>query len=318
MSSAAEHPHPHHHEHGPHRHGTDLGDVSRRRLMFALVLTAGFLAAEVVAGIVSGSLALLSDAGHMLTDAGALGLAIWAQTLGRRERTGRKTFGYRRAEILAAAANGVVLGATAIVVIIEACRRFAAPPAVQGRTMLVVAVAGLVVNLVAAWVLSRGSHTSVNLRAAAAHVLADAAGSVAAIAAALLILGPGWRLADPVISIFISGIILVGAWRLLRESLHILMEGVPPAVDVPALERLVLETPGVCAAHDLHVWSIADDIPVVTVHVTLERGHHGVQVARDVGRRLEGAMGKAHVTVQPEIPDDDQLLPTDSLVRPRP
>ena len=304
------------HGHEGHQHGAELRDHSRRNLTVALVLTALFLVVEVAAGLLSGSLALLSDAGHMLTDAGALGLALWAQTLSKRERTGRKTFGYRRAEILAAAANGVVLGVTAVVVVVEAVSRISDPPPVRGGTMLVVASLGLLVNLAAAWVLARGGSKNVNVRAAAAHVIADAAGSVAAILAAILILGPGWTLADPIISILISGLILIGAWRLLRESVNVLMEGVPAAVDVPALERVVLETPGVAAAHDLHVWSIADDHPAVTVHVTLQPGFHGTDVAADVGRRLEQAIDGAHVTVQPEVPPPDgRLVSAHALVR---
>lgn len=299
-----------------HRHGSDLRDLSRKRLVIALALTTAFLVVEVIAGLVSGSLALLSDAGHMLTDAGALGLALWAQSLGRRPRSERKTFGYRRAEILAAAANGIVLGITALAVIIEAIRRFRAPPHVEGRAMLVVAVIGLAVNLIAAWNLSRGGGQNLNLRAAAAHVLADAAGSVAAIVAAALILAFGWTLADPIISILISVLILVGAWRLLRQASNVLMEGVPATVDVAALARLVQETPGVNAVHDLHVWSIAEDTPVVTVHVVIEPGRHGVEVARDVASRLKHAIGPAHVTVQPETASpSDRLLPASRLHR---
>jgi cobalt-zinc-cadmium efflux system protein len=319
-----EHGHGHAHPHGSHLpgdpthlHGADLQEVARRRLLIALVLTAGFMLVEVVAGLLSDSLALLSDAGHMLTDAGALGLALWAQALGRRARTGRKTFGYRRAEILAAAANGIVLGVTAILVVVEAVRRFGDPPHVQGRLMLVVAGLGLAVNLLAAWVLAAGRHAGVNVRAAAAHVLSDAAGSVAAMIAALLVLGPGWTLADPIVSILISLLILVGAWRLLREAANVLMEGVPAAIDVATLERLVCSTRGVTGVHDLHVWSIAGDAPVVTAHITLAPGHHGVQVAAEVGRAIEQAIGPSHVTVQPEAaPAEHRLVPRESLWRP--
>jgi cobalt-zinc-cadmium efflux system protein len=306
-----------HHDEGGHKHAADLRDVSHKRLILALVLTASFLVVEVVAGILSGSLALLSDAGHMLTDAGALGLALWAQALGSRPRSDRKTFGYRRAEILAAAANGIVLGITALAVIVEAIRRFAAPPHVEARAMLVVAVIGLAVNLVAAWNLSRGGDASnLNLRAAAAHVLADAAGSVAAIVAAVLILAFGWTLADPITSILISVLIIVGAWRLLRDATNVLMEGAPAGIDVSTLERVTRETPGVRDVHDLHVWSIVEDAPVITAHVLLAPGAHGVEVARDVGRRIEETVGRAHVTVQPEaVPPGEQLLPKDTLVR---
>ena len=226
---------------------------------------------EVVAGVLSGSLALLSDAGHMLTDAGALGLALWAQALGTRPRSDRKTFGYRRAEILAAALNGIVLGVAAIAVIVEAARRFESPPHIRGYPMLVVAVIGLAINLLAAWILSRGSGHDLNLRAVTAHVMADAAGSVAAIVAAALILSFGWTIADPITSILISALILFGAWRLLRDATHVLMEGTPPGIDVGALERLACETPGVLEVHDMHVWSIVGDAPVITAHV-LESG----------------------------------------------
>jgi cobalt-zinc-cadmium efflux system protein len=304
------------HEHGPNHGEHGHRSLPRRRLRIALALTASFLVVEAVAGLLSGSLALLSDAGHMLTDAGALVLALWAQALGSRPRSDRKTFGYRRAEILAAAANGVVLGITAIIVIVEAIRRFSSPPHIDGAPMLAVAIAGLLVNLVSAWVLSRGGGRDMNLRAAAAHVLADAAGSVAAILAAVLILGFGWTIADPITSIAISLLILFGAWRLLRDASNVLMEGVPASVDVAALERLALETPGVSNVHDLHVWSIVEDAPVVTAHVTLKPGAHGVEVARDVGRRLEASLGQAHVTVQPEAgAPEDQLLPASRLVR---
>ncbi len=312
-----DHGHDQHHGHA-HTHAADLRDLSRSRLLVALALTSSFLIVEVGAGLWSGSLALLSDAGHMLTDAGALGLALWAQALSTRPRSGSKTFGYRRAEILAAAANGIVLGITAVGVIIEAVGRLPAPPRVDARIMLVVAAIGLVVNLFGAWNLSRGGTRNLNLRAATVHMLADAAGSAAAIVAAILILAFGWDRADPITSIVISALILTGSWRLLRDATHVLMEGAPPGVDVATLERVARETPGVCDVHDLHVWSIVDDAPVITAHVVLDPAAHGVEVARDVGRRIEEAVGQCHVTVQPEAAlPDQQLLPAGTLVRPR-
>ena len=315
----ADHDHGHDHHHGhAHTHLADLRDLSRRRLLIALALTTTFLIVEIGAGIWSGSLALLSDAGHMLTDAGALGLAVWAQALSTRPRSDRKTFGYRRAEILAAAANGIVLGITAVGVIIEAVGRLPAPPRVDARIMLVVAVIGLVVNLVGAWNLSRGGTRNLNLRAATVHMLADAAGSAAAIVAAILILAFGWNRADPITSILISALILTGSWRLLRDATHVLMEGAPAGVDVATLERVAAATPGVCDVHDLHVWSIVDDAPVITAHVVIDPGAHGVEVARDVGRRIEEAVGHCHVTVQPEAAlQDERLFPAGGLVRPR-
>lgn len=303
-----------HHEHAPA--AAERGAGSRRRLWIALALTASFLVVEVVAGLLSGSLALLSDAGHMLTDAGALGLALWAQALGTRPRSDRKTFGYRRAEILAAAANGIVLGVTAIAVIVEAVRRFAAPQPIHGLPMLVVAAVGLLINVLSAWILSRGGAHDLNMRAAAAHVLADAAGSVAALLAAVLILTLGWTIADPITSIVISVLILFGAWRLLRDATNVLMEGAPAGIDVASLETLARDTPGVRDVHDLHVWSIVGDAPVITAHIVLQPNAHGVEIAREVGRRIERSVGRSHVTVQPEAePRDNGLLPPEALIR---
>lgn len=157
-----------------------------------------------------------------------------------------------------------------------------------------------------------------NLRAAAVHMLSDAAGSAAAMTAAILIMAFGWARADSITSIVISALILAGAWRLLRDATHVLMEGTPEGIDVAALERVARETPGVCEVHDLHVWSIVDDAPVITAHVVLDQGAHGAEVARDVGRRIEEAVGQSHVTVQPEAaPPPAQLLPAEALVRPR-
>ena len=277
-------------------------------------MTVGFMVVEVVAGFLAGSLALLSDAGHMITDAGALALALYAQALAARERSGRRTFGYRRAEILAALVNGAVLGASAIWVIVEAIRRLRHPPEVQGVALMAVATAGLLVNLGAAFILSRDRSHNANVRAALAHVLADAAGSVAAVIAGLLILGFGWTVADPVASLAISLLILMGAWRLIRDSVNVLMEGVPPGIDAREVEALIREHPGVAGVHDLHIWSVSDGFVVLTVHVTLVSGHHGTDVAKAVSEHIEARFGVTHVTVQPEPPPAD-LVPPSALRR---
>jgi cobalt-zinc-cadmium efflux system protein len=269
---------------------------------------------EVVAGLFSRSLALLSDAGHMLTDAGALALALVAQHLAARARTERRTFGYRRAEILAALINGTVLGASAIWIIIEAARRFSEPREILGGPMLVVAGLGLIVNLIAAWLLAHGAHGNINTRAAAAHVASDAAGSVAAMMAAGLVLGFGWNAADPIASIVISLLILWGAWRLVRESVDVLMEGTPAGVDPNALEEVIRSAPGVASLHDLHVWCISDGFPVVTVHVVLDGSGHGTDVSQTVARRIQERFGIEHVTVQPEAPAT-KLVPVAALTR---
>lgn len=311
------HAHDHDHDHGHgHAHGEALRASPARRLALALALTGGFLIIELIAGLLSGSLALLSDAGHMVTDAGALVLALFAQRLAARALTGRRTFGYRRAEILAALVNGVVLGASAIWIILEAAQRLREPPEILGTPMLIVAVLGLVINLLAAWILSRGGHENANVRAAAAHVMADAMGSVAAIMAAVLILTLGWTVADPAVSILISLLILWGSWRLVREAVDVLMEGTPTGIDADALARAIGDTPGVASVHDLHVWSISTGFPLVTVHVVLDGRSHGTDVARRVAERVQQGFGIEHVTVQPEAPDA-RIVPVSALTAPR-
>ncbi len=305
------HDHKQGHDHG-HDHAIEAGGGHARKLWIALGLTVGFMGVEVVAGFAAHSLALLSDAGHMLTDAGALALALIAQRIAEKPRTRLFTFGFRRAEIVAALLNGIILALSAVWVIVEAVRRFADPPHIDGGWMLVVATVGLLVNLVSAWVLGSGSGDNANVRAAFLHVLSDAAGSVAAIVAGVFIVTVGWTRADPVVSVLISLLILWGAYRLLRDSVHVLMETSPAGVDIEKVERTIRATPGVADLHDLHVWAISQGFPVVTVHVLLDGDAHGTDVARDVGARLREAHGITHVTVQPEAPAHD-IVPTSRL-----
>ena len=300
----------HDHAHEPHVERS----APSRKLWTALLLTSGFMVVEIVFGMLAHSLALLSDAGHMLTDAGALALALVAQRIAERPRTRLYTFGFRRAENLAALGNGAVLGVSAVWVMVEAVRRLRVAPEVHGGWMLAVATMGLVVNLLAAWTLSRGKESNANVRAALAHVVADAAGSVAAMVAGVLVVGLGWRRADPAVSIGISLLILWGAWRLVRGSMATLMETTPPGIDLKALEATIAATQGVASVHDLHVWSISEGFPVVSVHVVLDGQSHGVDVARAVGARLHEHHAIEHATVQPEAPSHD-VVPVESLRR---
>ena len=303
----------HDHDHGDRgeKHGNaDLGATPSRRLAIALGLTCSFMLVEVVGGWLTGSLALLADAGHMLTDAGALSLALFAQRLSQRPRTKVNTYGLRRAEILAALANGVVLGASSIWIVVEAVARWSKPTPVLGGWVLAVAAVGLVINLVSAWVLSGGSE-STNVRAALAHVVADAAGSVAAMVAGGLVWWFGWSRADAVVSIVISMLILWGSWALLRDSARVLLESAPSDLDVGEVERTVRETPGVLGTHDLHVWTISDGFVAMTVHVTISPGAHGVDVARRVGERVRATHEVTHVTVQPEAGESPLILATE-------
>jgi cobalt-zinc-cadmium efflux system protein len=304
-----DHDHGHDHAHDPdHGHAHISSSTPARRLALALALTATFMVVEIAAGWMTKSLALLSDAGHMLTDAGALVLALFAQRIAQRQRSRERTFGYRRAEVLAALANGVVLGASSIWIVVEAVRRFETPPEVLGLPMLIVAAIGLGLNLISARVLSHEGETNANVRAAAAHVAADAAGSVAAILAGLAVWTLHWDRADPVMSILISVIILWSAWKLVRESLDVLMEGTPRGVDLKLLEKTIAETAGVASHHDLHVWAVSEGLVMVTVHVVLGTGHHGTQVASAVADRVREVHGIDHVTVQPEAALSAELV----------
>lgn len=280
----------------PHRHATAASSALSR----ALLVTFGFAFVEALVGVASGSLALLSDAAHMLVDSGALGLAVFAQRLAARPRTPSHTFGYRRAEVLAAAVSGGALFTASIGIIIEAFDRLRTTHEVRGDWMLATAVTGLLVNLASGYALMREAHSSINVRAALAHVLADALGSLAAIAASVAVLRFSFPQADALASILISILILWGATKLLRESAAVLMEQTPPGVSATAIEATIRATPGVRDLHDLHVWTISDGFPVVTVHVVLSGQAHGTGVARAVAERVAKEHGIEHVTVQPE------------------
>lgn len=263
---------------------------------------------EVGVGFWSGSLALLADAGHMLADAGALVLAIVAQHFADKPRTERTTFGFRRAEVLAAFVNGIALAFVGLLIVKEAIERWISPIQIQGRPMLATAIGGLVVNLLVAAMLMRGQ-SNLNVRAALAHVLTDALGSVGAILAALAVLIWHQTRADPLLSGVIAVLVAVSGWRVLRETTAILLEGAPPHLDVAEIERAISQCPGVASVHDLHVWRISEKFDALTAHVTLARGHHGTDVCREVAACLKKNYALDHVTIQPEPPPPDSLVP---------
>jgi cobalt-zinc-cadmium efflux system protein len=301
-----------------HAH-SHVADTPARRILIALVLTLVTMVVEIAGGVMSGSLALLSDAGHMMADAGALTLALVAQQVAARPRTIRRTYGSRRAETLAAFVNGIALGVTAVWIILEAVERWHTPKAINAPFMLAVAITGLVTNLVAAWILSRRDATpNANTRAALAHVLSDAAGSGAAILAGTLVLGFGWTRADPAISIALALLILWSAWKLVVQTARVLMEGAPTGVPLDELERTIRATPGVADLHDLHAWTISEGFDIVTVHVVLDGAHHGTDVAREVGHRVRDRHQIDHVTVQPEPPAAKPVLHPVMVRRRRP
>jgi cobalt-zinc-cadmium efflux system protein len=304
----ADHHHEHEHGHdGPgHARAGDAGGVGRLRV--ALVLTASFMLVEAGVGMWSGALALVADAGHMLADAAALGLALFAARFAARPRSVRSTYGYRRAEVLAAFVNGIVLAAVALLIVKEAIERYLEPVPIRGPEMLATAIVGLLVNLVVAFVLSRGGDQGLNVRAALAHVLTDALGSAGAILSGVLVVTTGFVRADAVVSVGIAVLVAASGFRVLKETLGILLEAAPPHLDVRLIARTIVETPGVHDVHDLHVWRISDRFDTLTAHVTLERGEHGTEVARRVADRLREAYGLSHVTIQPEAPPPDSIV----------
>jgi len=276
---------------------------AQRRLWWVLGLTATFMVVEAAGGWVAGSLALLADAGHMLTDVGALSLTLLTAWIARRPADDAKTYGYQRWEILAALVNGAALFGIAGWIVVEAMHRLHEPHTIRTGLFLAVAVAGLVVNLVSLGVLHGTHEHSLNTRGAYLHILGDVLGSVGAIGAAAVIALTGWTLADPIISIGISLLILIGAWRLVRESTEILLEGVPKSVSMPEVERRMLGVAGVTAVHDLHVWTVTSGMVAMSGHAVVPDlgAHPGVLE----GIRAEMAgMGIGHVTIQLEVEDE--------------
>jgi cobalt-zinc-cadmium efflux system protein len=252
----------------------------RRRLAIVLGLTVTVLVATVVGAVLSGSLALVADAGHMATDAAGIALALGAVTLAQRPARGQRTFGWQRVEILAAVANGLLLVGVAGYVLVEAVQRIGDPPEIESRLMLTIAVVGLLVNLVSLGLLHRGRTESLNVRGAYLEVLADAFGSVAVLAAAVVVLTTGWTPADTLASLLIGVLVLPRAWHLLREALDVLLEAAPRGVDMAEVRTHILGVDGVLDVHDLHAWTITSGLPVLSAHVVvteeaLAAGHGG-------------------------------------------
>lgn len=287
----------HVHEHGDgtsHRHAPGTSGLKA-----ALWLTLAFFFAEVAGGWLANSLALLADAGHMLTDVGALGLSLFVAWFSRQPGTASKTFGYLRWEILAAFLNGSVLLLVSVGIVWEAVGRLRHPEAIQSGLMLVVATGGLVVNLIAARLLHAGASSSLNVRGAYLHVLGDLLGSVAAIVAGLAVRYKGWTVADPVASIVMTLFIVRGAWALVRESVDVLLEAVPPHISLDAVRMAIAAVPGVCSVHDLHVWTVTSGMVAMSVHVVAPDAERH-QVALEQIHAAMARFGIGHVTVQIE------------------
>ncbi len=294
--------HDHSHDHGHHGHGhaAHAREAGRKSLVVVLLLTATFMVVELVGGILSNSLALLADAAHMLTDVAAIALSLFAFWFARRPATSEKTYGYRRIEILAALLNGSTLIILSFFIFREAWHRFSDPVEIQGGLMLAVAVGGLAVNIVAALLLHRSAGENLNVRGAYLHVLGDLLGSVGAIAAALVILFTGWTPADPIISVVVATLILVSSYRLVRESVDVLLEAVPAHLDLDEIRREILTVPGVEAVHDLHVWTVTSGFLAMSGHARVAEIERTGEVLEAIHQRMHDAFGISHVTVQVE------------------
>jgi cobalt-zinc-cadmium efflux system protein len=260
--------HHHGHSHGHSHTHSHTGNKNALFSSFCLILT--FMVVEVIGGVMTNSLALLSDAGHMLSDSASLGLSFFALKLGERKVSLDKTYGYKRFEIIAAAINGILLVVVAIYIFLEAAQRFFAPPEVQSKGMLLISTIGLIVNIVAAAILMKGDkEENLNIKSAFLHVLGDLLGSVGAIVAALLILFFGWAIADPIASVIVAVLILISGSRVMKESYQILMEGAPSQIDMKGIKKALCGIPLVKEVHDLHVWTITSGYPVLSCHITI-------------------------------------------------
>lgn len=295
-----DHGHGHDHDHHHHDHSHHFRELGRKRLLIVLAMTSIFMVVEFVGGYLANSLALMADAGHMLNDVAALALTYFALWIARRPATPAKTYGYLRMEILAALVNGATLILIALVIFWQAWMRFRQPPEVEGMLMLVVAAGGLTVNVIAAFLLHSSSSHNLNMRGAYLHVLGDLLGSVGAITAALLILATGWYIADPLISVFVALLILVGAWRLVRESVDILLEAVPKHIDMTELARSVRELDGVEEVHDLHVWTLTSGFLAMSGHVVIRDPTRYKEILEKVHQLMHDRFSISHVTVQVE------------------
>lgn len=304
----------HSHNHSDHSHGPghshDHGSTDKTRVLIAAALTGGFMVAEVVGGLFTGSLALIADAGHMLTDSVALWLAWYAFKLAERPATNLHTYGLGRVKTIVAYSNGLMIFAVAVWIIYEAIQRFLEPGPVLGGPMLVVAIVGMLVNIAGFLILNGGDRNSLNMRGAILHVLGDLLGSAAAIVAALVIVLTGWTPIDPILSVLVAVLILTTAWALMRDAARVLLEGVPGALDRDQIAvDLVAHVPGVREVHHMHLWSLDGTRNVATLHACLREGAEPFEAIKQIKRRLATTHGVDHATVEPEFgqcADSDQ------------
>lgn len=287
---------------GSHSHTVSAGRKNKKNLLLVLAFSSVYLLVEVVGGLLTKSLALLADAGHMLTDVGGLALALIAIKLGERKATPQKTYGYYRAEILAALANAVVLIGISLYILYEAYQRFLNPPQVQSGAMLIVAGIGLIVNLTGMFILRAGSKESLNMKGAYFEVVSDMLTSIGVIIAGVIMLTTGWYYADPLLSAGIGLFILPRTWRLLKEATGVLLEGTPADINLEAVRRSILAVEGVEAAHDLHVWSLTSGVNALSVHVVVSEGISNNEMLKRINEAVTDNFKISHTTIQVEEP----------------
>jgi cobalt-zinc-cadmium efflux system protein len=299
--------------HGPgghsHTHTLDARRAdSRRRMWVALTINAVMLLAEAVGGILTGSLAVLADAGHLLSDVGSIALALFAARLAALPAAGRRTFGYQRSEVLAALVNGLLLVAVSVVIAVEAVGRFSEPPAIDAAGVLGLGLLGLAGNVAATWVLARGQREDINLEGALRHSAADALGSIGVIVAGGFVLLGGSDVVDPIVSLLIAALVLASSWRLIKEPFDVLMESAPADLDVEGMGRAICGVEGVCSVHDLHVWTVTSGFGAVAAHVVVARGADRDLIRRRLELVLDERFGIEHTTLQMEEEADQGLL----------
>jgi cobalt-zinc-cadmium efflux system protein len=291
----------HGHSHGFGAHALEARrEDSRKRLIVALAINVVMLLAEAIGGVITGSLAVLADAGHLLSDVGSIVLALIAARLAARPATGRRTFGYQRSEVLAALANGLTLVAVSVFIGVEAIGRFSDPPTIEGGGVLALGIFGLLGNAVATIYLARGEREDMNLEGVIRHSFADALGSLGVVIAGAWVLAGGSDIVDPIVGLLISLLVLSSSWRLLKEPFDVLMEAAPEGIDVDTMGAHICEIPGVRSVHDLHVWTVTAGFPALAAHVVVARGADRDRIRQQLEMELGESFGIEHTTLQME------------------
>lgn len=316
----------HDHDHGGHGHSHGFGahalearrEDSRKRLIVALAINLVMLLAEAIGGVITGSLAVLADAGHLLSDVGSIVLALIAARLAARPATGRRTFGYQRSEVLAALVNGLTLVAVSVFIGVEAIGRFSDPPAIEGGGVLALGVFGLLGNAVATIYLARGGREDMNLEGVIRHSFADALGSLGVVLAGAVVLAGGSDIVDPIVGLLISMLVLFSSWRLLKEPFDVLMESAPEGIDVDTMGAAICQVPGVRSVHDLHVWTVTAGFPALAAHVVVARGADRDRVRQQLEMELGESFGIEHTTLQMEEEAEGGLLSVENAPRAAP